>query len=78
MFVRWLLIDVEHWLLSLPAVRLGKYRLTLAVGSGNDELRAVGRLDTLLGPEETGTFLRTAGPVPVTPQGCGLVDPVVF
>jgi hypothetical protein len=55
MFAGWLLIDVEHWLLSLLAVRLSKYRLGASVaGSGNGELRAAGRLDTLLGPEETG------------------------
>ena len=55
MFVGWLLIDVEHWLFSLLAVRLSKYRPSASVvGSGNGELRVAGRLDTLLGPEQTG------------------------
>jgi len=57
MFVRWLLIDVEHWLFSLLAARLGKYRPS---GSGNDEFWVAGRLDTLLGPEETGECLVTS------------------
>jgi hypothetical protein len=34
MFVGWLLIDVEHWLLSLLAVRLSKYRLGVTRGVG--------------------------------------------
>jgi hypothetical protein len=51
MFVRWLLIDVEHWLFIRPFTRLGWYRPS---GSGNAGHRTTGRLDTLLGPEETG------------------------